>query len=80
MLQILLAWTGSGAPYVAGGLHPLNAFIILGFLGSITYREWKGRAATRRGRAGDRDTGRLATRDRCALTCRPGRASSRLRT
>ena len=45
-LQILLAWTGYGAPYVAGGLHPINAFIILGFLGLITYREWKGRAET----------------------------------
>ena len=42
-LQILLAWFGFDFPYVAGGLHPLNAFIILGFLGSITYREWKGR-------------------------------------
>jgi hypothetical protein len=44
-LQVLLAWTGYGAPYIAGGLHPINAFIILGFLGSITYREWKGRSA-----------------------------------
>jgi hypothetical protein len=43
MLQIVLAWTGYGVPYVAGGLHPINAFIILGFLGSITYREWKAR-------------------------------------
>ncbi len=43
-LQIVFAWGGSGAPYIAGGLHPLNAFIILGFLASITYREWKGRA------------------------------------
>jgi hypothetical protein len=33
-------------PYVFGGLHPLNAFVILGFLGLITYREWKGRAET----------------------------------
>jgi hypothetical protein len=41
MLQIVLAWIGSGVPYVAGGLHPLNAFVILGFLGSLTYREWK---------------------------------------
>ena len=40
-LQVVLAWIGSGVPYVAGGLHPINAFIILGFLGSITYREWK---------------------------------------
>jgi hypothetical protein len=42
-LQVLLAWIGYGVPYVAGGLHPINAFIILGFLASITYREWKGR-------------------------------------
>jgi heme A synthase len=41
MLQIVLAWTGYGVPYVAGGLHPINAFIILGFLGSIMYREWR---------------------------------------
>ncbi len=41
-LQVVLAWTGYGVPYVAGGLHPINAFIILGFLASITYREWKG--------------------------------------
>ena len=45
VLQILLAWTGGGVPYVFGGLHPLNAFVILGFLGSITYREWKGARA-----------------------------------
>jgi hypothetical protein len=37
----VLAWIGYGVPYVAGGLHPINAFIILGFLASITYREWK---------------------------------------
>lgn len=41
MLQIVLAWTGYSAPYVAGGLHPINAFLILGLLGSITWREWK---------------------------------------
>jgi hypothetical protein len=41
VLQILLAWFGEGVPWVFGGLHPLNAFIILGFLASITYREWK---------------------------------------
>jgi heme A synthase len=44
VLQILLAWFGEGVPYVFGGLHPLNAFIILGFLASLTYREWKSRA------------------------------------
>lgn len=41
VLQILLAWTGGGVPYVFGGLHPLNAFVILAFVSSITYREWK---------------------------------------
>jgi hypothetical protein len=41
MLQIVLAWIGFGVPYVAGGLHPINAVVILGFLGSITWREWK---------------------------------------
>ena len=41
VIQILLAWTGAAAPYAAGALHPINAFIILGLLGSITYREWK---------------------------------------
>jgi hypothetical protein len=45
VLQILLAWTGGSVPYVFGGLHPLNAFVILGFMGSITYREWKGARA-----------------------------------
>jgi hypothetical protein len=42
IVQIVLAWTGGSAPYIAGALHPINAFIILGFLGSITAREWKG--------------------------------------
>ena len=43
VIQILLAWTGAAAPYAAGALHPINAFIILGLLGSTTYLEWKGR-------------------------------------
>ena len=43
-LQIVLALFGHNAPYFAGGLHPLNAFVILGFLAAITYREWKGRS------------------------------------
>jgi hypothetical protein len=42
IVQILLAWTGASAPYIAGALHPINAFIILGLLASISYREWKG--------------------------------------
>jgi hypothetical protein len=41
VIQILLAWFGGSAPYIFGALHPINAFIILGFLGSIAYREWK---------------------------------------
>ena len=45
LLCTTLAWTGYGVPYVAGGLHPINAFIILGFLSSITYREWRGERA-----------------------------------
>ncbi len=43
IVQILLAWTGSAVPYIFGGLHPINAFIILGLLGSTAYLEWKGR-------------------------------------
>jgi len=43
-IQVVLGSGGGDSPYLAGGLHPLNAFIILGFLGSITYREWKGRS------------------------------------
>jgi hypothetical protein len=40
--QLLLAWFGPSAPYILGALHPINAFAILGLLGSITFREWKG--------------------------------------
>lgn len=40
--QLLLGWTGASAPYILGALHPINAFVILGLLGSITWREWKG--------------------------------------
>jgi heme A synthase len=42
IVQVLLAWTGGAVPYIFGALHPLNAFLILGLLGSITYGEWKG--------------------------------------
>jgi hypothetical protein len=41
IVQVLLAWTGGAVPYISGALHPINAFIILGLLGTITYREWK---------------------------------------
>jgi heme A synthase len=42
VVQILLAWTGASAPFIAGALHPINAFIILGLSAMITAREWKG--------------------------------------
>jgi hypothetical protein len=42
-IQIVLAQAGESSPPVFGGLHPVNAFIILGLLGSTTYLEWKGR-------------------------------------
>jgi hypothetical protein len=41
--QILLAWAGAGTPAV-GTLHPLNAFLILGLVGSLTYEAWRGGA------------------------------------
>ena len=41
VIQILLAWAGSGTPAV-GTLHALNAFLILGFVGSLTFRAWHG--------------------------------------
>ena len=46
IIQILLAWTGAAVPFLLGGLHPVNAFIILGLLGSTTYLLWKGRMDT----------------------------------
>lgn len=41
VVQILLAWAGSGTPAV-GALHALNAFLILGLVGSLTFRTWHG--------------------------------------
>jgi len=41
VLQLMLAWTGASAPFILGALHPINAFVILGVLGSTAYREWK---------------------------------------
>jgi len=43
IIQILLAWTGAAIPFLLGGLHPVNAFIILGLLGSTSYLAWKRR-------------------------------------
>lgn len=41
-VQILLAYGGYGVPAVFGALHPLNAFLILGAVGSLAAIEWKG--------------------------------------
>jgi len=41
IVQILLAWAGSGTPAI-GVLHPLNAFLILGLVGSLTHTAWRG--------------------------------------
>ena len=41
MLQIVLAWIGYEAPLV-GALHPINAFLILGAVAALTFREWRG--------------------------------------
>jgi hypothetical protein len=43
IIQILLALTGAAVPFLLGGLHPVNAFIILGLLGWTSYLAWKGR-------------------------------------
>jgi heme A synthase len=41
ILQVLLAWFGYGVPAVFGALHPLNAFVIVGAVGSLAAMEWK---------------------------------------
>jgi hypothetical protein len=41
VVQILLAWFGFEVP-VIGALHPINAFIILGAVATLTMREWRG--------------------------------------
>jgi Family of unknown function (DUF6220) len=41
ILQMLLAWFGSEIPII-GALHPINAFIILGAVATLTMREWRG--------------------------------------
>jgi Family of unknown function (DUF6220) len=41
-LQIVLAWGGESVPAI-GILHPINAFLILGFVGSLTAKAWRTR-------------------------------------
>ena len=45
IVQIVLAWIGSGVP-VVGALHPINAFLILGAVAALTMREWRGDRVT----------------------------------
>ncbi len=40
IVQIVLAWIGGSVPAV-GALHPINAFIILGLVGSLVGSEWR---------------------------------------
>jgi hypothetical protein len=39
-IQIVLAWGGEDQPIV-GIFHPLNAFLIAGFLGSLAFAAWR---------------------------------------
>ena len=39
-IQIVLAWGGEGQPIV-GIFHPLNAFLIAGFTGSLVFAAWR---------------------------------------
>ncbi|HEY8774043.1 MAG TPA: hypothetical protein VIM05_05680 [Gaiellaceae bacterium] len=39
-VQIVLAWAGEDHP-VVGILHPINAFLILGFVGSLAFAAWR---------------------------------------
>ena len=41
IVQMLLAWFGFEFP-VIGILHPINAFLILGLVGTIAYEAWRG--------------------------------------
>ena len=41
-VQMLLGWFGESAPWFFGILHPVNAFIILGAIGAVAAREWRG--------------------------------------
>jgi hypothetical protein len=50
IVQVLLAWFGSEVPII-GALHPLNAFLILGAVGALTMRQWRGEPMTTAGTA-----------------------------
>jgi hypothetical protein len=44
-IQIVLAWGGEGQAIV-GIFHPLNAFVIAGFTGSLAFAAWRRADAT----------------------------------
>jgi hypothetical protein len=46
-VQIVLAWIGESAGAL-GFLHPINAFIVLGLVGSLAGRAWRGELAPAR--------------------------------
>lgn len=41
ILQMLLAWFGFEVPAVFGALHPVNALVIVGAVGSLAAMEWR---------------------------------------
>jgi len=47
ILQVILAWIGESAGAL-GFLHPINAFVIMGLVGSIAGRAWRGDMAPAR--------------------------------
>ena len=47
IVQVLLAWLGSGVPAL-GFLHPINALVILATVGRLAHGEWRGPAASGR--------------------------------
>jgi hypothetical protein len=42
VVQMLLGWFGTAAPFLFGALHPVNAVVIFGAIGYLAYREWRG--------------------------------------
>ena len=41
LVQIVLAWAGESSAAI-GVLHPINAFVIAGLVGSLAFGEWMG--------------------------------------
>ena len=44
IVQVVLAWIGSGVPWI-GFFHPVNAILIAGLSGMLAMTEWRGGAA-----------------------------------